>query len=189
MERKGHDLPHLPQSFTQTKSDYTVVQVGADDHPLAPSKTHAAILRDQGSAEEGTLVPVDIVMRSLGSPMFYHVETYELTSHGCIIFGSDAAGHEVSLTPGSSLVDALLMLPAPTSPSGDRAGAEGPLSLHFIGKVMDRIELPVSAESSVAKKITGYVIRFSQMGNDERVLLQKYLSDVNKPHHGSSVPS
>ena len=188
-----NDRPMLPRSYTQTSLDYDVVQVGHNTADHVNEATRGSILRDQSSADPGTLIPVDIVIRTLGSPIFYRLETYELTSYGCVVYGSDASGQSVDLLPGSSLVDALLLLP-PAQLATNRTveGASKAVSVHFLGKVLERIALPLgqapTTEEGPQRTLSGYVIRFSQMGADEQEALKSFLARAER-HQGSFAPS
>lgn len=168
----------LPDSFTQTKSEVAVIELS---HVQSGDDAPETILRIQDRHEIGSLEPVTIVLRPLGGPFYYRVETYEITTHGCIILSEDNEGRQVSLKPGSSLVDALILLPS--QPDGN-------LNIHFIGKITDRITIqrhPQAKHNGASEAETenterhGYVVRFSQIALADQDTLRAYLKGL-QPH-------
>lgn len=188
----------LPRSYTQTSTEYSIIDVGHAEHAHAASH-HGTVLRMGNQMASGTLAPVEVVLRTLGSPYFYRLETYELTSHNCIVYSSDSQGRQVSLTPGSSLVDALIMLPQDSVATSQ----SGPKSIHFIGKVLDEVNISEPGEDLGPDSERGYVIRFSQMGMEELEILKRFLAESkqtelgarsaergpNQNYQGNSAPS
>jgi hypothetical protein len=170
----------LPRSYTQTSTDFSVIDVGHAEHADAAA-LHNTVLRVGNQLAAGTLAPVEVVLRTLGSPYFYRLETYELTSHNCIVYSSDSQGRQVSLTPGSSLVDALIMLPHDAATDSQ----SGPKSIHFIGKVLDEVNITEPGEEFGPDSERGYVIRFSQIGNEELEMLKRFLAEFRQGEIGA----
>lgn len=190
--------PSLPRSFTQTSMDFAIIDIDHDQGSASSTNRPGSLLRGQDSADVGTFAPLDVVLRTLGSPLFYRAETYELTPYGCVIFGNDEGGREMSLIPGSSIVDALLLLPpslgdepldheAPAAPL-QGAGAQGPVSIHFMGKVLERVTLPAASDTAAApaaRASIGFILRFSQMTLEDQEKLRTFLaqSEPNANHN------